>query len=290
MSDLKTIIEDSFQQYAGAVLQSRALVDVRDCLKPSARQIFYCLYTDKFLHSKPFKKTLKGIGSAMRMYIHGDSSCEGVIMRAGQPFAMRYPLIEVEGSYGNLMESGNWSAPRYTSARLSALSEYLFKDINKDTIEEWRDNYDDTEQYPAVLPTKGFFNIVNGTMGIGVGAASSIPQFNLQEINNALVDAGTINSKRKTKIGDRPEDANKKEHQSALDTYLRNHTATDFYKDRASWTVEDAKTASQYYNNVKNMENGGKGNKDSNNGGNNGIDYEAMVQDIIDRLKEEQNN
>lgn len=187
MSDLRAIIEDSFQQYAGAVLQSRALVDVRDCLKPSARQIFYCLYTDKFLHSKPFKKTLKGIGSAMRMYIHGDASCEGVIMRAGQPFAMRYPLIEVEGSYGNLMESGNWSAPRYTSARLSALSEYLFKDIDKETIEEWRDNYDDTEQYPAVLPTKGFYNIVNGTMGIGVGAASSVPQFNLQEINNALV-------------------------------------------------------------------------------------------------------
>jgi len=187
MSDLKTVIEDGFQQYAGAVLQSRALVDVRDCLKPSARQIFYCLYTDKFLHSKPFKKTLKGIGSAMRMYIHGDSSCEGVIMRAGQPFAMRYPLIEVEGSYGNLMESGNWSAPRYTSARLSTLSEYLFKDIDKNTIEEWRDNYDDTEQYPAVLPTKGYFNIVNGTMGIGVGAASSIPQFNLREVNNALV-------------------------------------------------------------------------------------------------------
>ena len=95
MSDLKPIIEQSFGQYAGAVLQSRALVDVRDCLKPSARQIFYCLYTDKFTASKPFKKTLKAIGSAMRMYIHGDSSCEGVIMRAGQPFAMRYPLVEV---------------------------------------------------------------------------------------------------------------------------------------------------------------------------------------------------
>ena len=186
MSNLELIIEDSFQQYAGAVLQSRALVDVRDCLKPSARQIFYCLYTDKFIHSKPFKKTLKCIGSAMRMYIHGDSSCEGVIMRAGQPFSMRYPLIEVEGSYGNLMESGNWSAPRYTSARLSALAEYLFKDIDKDTIEEWRDNYDDTEQYPSVLPSKGFFNIVNGTMGIGVGAASSIPQFNLREVNEKL--------------------------------------------------------------------------------------------------------
>lgn len=187
MSNLKPIIEESFTQYAGAVLQSRALVDVRDCLKPSARQIFYCLYTDKFTHNKPFKKTLKGIGSAMRMYIHGDSSCEGVIMRAGQPFAMRYPLIEVEGSYGNLMESGNWAAPRYTSSRLSNLANYLFSDIDKDTILEWRDNYDDTEQYPAVLPTKGFFNIVNGSQGIGVGLASSIPQFNLREVNEALI-------------------------------------------------------------------------------------------------------
>lgn len=185
--ELTPIIKESFSQYAGAVLQSRALVDVRDCLKPSARQIFYCLYTDKFVHSKPFKKTLKGIGSAMRMYIHGDSSCEGVIMRAGQPFAMRYPLVEVEGSYGNLMESGNWAAPRYTASRLSDISNYLFEDIAKDTISEWRDNYDDTEQYPAVLPSKGFYNIVNGTMGIGIGMSSSIPQFNLRELNEALI-------------------------------------------------------------------------------------------------------
>lgn len=186
MSNLKQVIEESFTQYSGAVLQSRALVDVRDCLKPSARQIFYCLYTDKFLPSKPFKKTLKAIGSAARMYIHGDTSCEGVIMRAGQPFAMRYPLIEVEGNEGNLMASGNWAAPRYTASRLSEFSVRLFNDIDKNTIKEWRDNYDDTEQYPSVLPTKGFYNIVNGTMGIGIGAASSIPQFNIKEVNHAL--------------------------------------------------------------------------------------------------------
>lgn len=187
MSNLKPIIENSFQQYAGAVLQSRALVDARDCFKPSARQILYCLETDKFIHSKPFKKTLKAIGSAMRMYIHGDSSCEGVIMRAAQPFAMRYPLVEVEGSFGNLMESGNWAASRYTSSRLSSITEYLFNDIKKDTIKEWRDNYDDTEQYPMVLPSKGFYNIVNPTMGIGVGAACSIPGFNLVDVNKALI-------------------------------------------------------------------------------------------------------
>lgn len=187
MSNLGKVVNESFTQYAGAVLQSRALVDVRDCFKPSARQIFYCMQTDKFTNDKPFKKTLKAIGSAMRMYIHGDSSCEGVIMRAGQPFAMRYPIIEVEGSYGNLMESGNWAAPRYTSSKLSKVASYLFEDIDKNVIDEWRDNYDDTEQYPTVLPSKGFYNIVNGTLGIGIGAASSVPQFNIKDVNEALI-------------------------------------------------------------------------------------------------------
>lgn len=187
MENMEQIIKDCMIQYSGAVLQSRALVDVRDCLKPSARQIFYCMYTDKFTSNKPFKKTLKAIGSAARMFIHGDSSCEGIIMRAGQPFAMRYPLVEVEGSEGNLTASGNWSAPRYTASRLSGICDSLFQDIEKNTISEWRDNYDDTEQYPAVLPSKSFYNIVNGTFGIGTGLAASIPQFNLVELNNVLI-------------------------------------------------------------------------------------------------------
>ena len=187
MAELNPIIKESFTQYAGAVLQSRALVDVRDGLKPSARQIFYALYTDKFVPSKPHKGTLKAIGSMARFYIHGDASGEGVMLRAGQPFAMRYPLTDIEGNAGNLIQSGNWAAPRYTGLRLSEFSMKLFEDIDKDTITEWRDNYDDTEQYPAVLPTKGFYNIVNGTQGIGVGMASSIPQYNIKDINNALI-------------------------------------------------------------------------------------------------------
>lgn len=187
MSELKPIIEQSMIQYAGSVLQSRALVDVRDCLKPSARQIFYALYTDKFISSKPHHKTLKAVGSLSRFYIHGDASAVGILMRAGQSFAMRYPLMDVKGNAGTLMESGNWAHQRYTESRLSPLANYLFADIDKNTIEEWRDNYDDTEQYPGVLPTKGFYNIVNGTQGIAVGAASSIPQYNLRELNNALI-------------------------------------------------------------------------------------------------------
>lgn len=187
MSNLTPIIKNSFLQFSGAVLQSRALSDARDNMKPSARQIFYCMYTDGFTHNKPFKKTLKAIGSAFRVYIHGDSSAEGIIMRAAQPFAYRYPLVETEGSYGTLMSANSYAAPRYTSSRLSELADYLFADLDKDTIDEWRDNYDDTEKYPMVLPCKGFFPIVNGNFGLGVGMSASIPQYNLKEVNEALI-------------------------------------------------------------------------------------------------------
>lgn len=188
MSNMNNIIKSSFTQYGAAVLQSRALVDARDCLKPSARQIFYCMDKYKYTAAKPFQKTMAAIGDAMKhFYIHGDSSCEGIIMRAGQSFAMRYPLVEVKGNGGTLLASGNWAAPRYTEARLSKLAAYLFDDIDKETIEDWRDNYADNEQYPSVLPTKGFYNIVNGSQGIGIGMACSIPQYNLRELNNALI-------------------------------------------------------------------------------------------------------
>lgn len=186
--ELKPIIEQSFAQYAGAVIQSRALIDVRDGLKPSARQIFYSMLQHKLTHKNPYKKTANAVGMAMAdFYIHGDSSCEGVIMRAGQPFAMRYPLIDVKGNAGSLIESGNWAAMRYTESRLSAISNLLFDDIEKDTINEWRDSYDNTKQFPAVLPSKGYYNICNGTSGIATGMASSVPQYNLRELNNALI-------------------------------------------------------------------------------------------------------
>ena len=187
MGKMTDVVEQSFIQYSGAVLQSRALVDVRDCLKPSARQIFYSMKNHKLTADKPYQKTLNAVGLASAdFYVHGDSSLEGIIYRSGATYAMRYPLTDIKGNAGTLMKSGTWAAPRYTSARLSSISEYLFKDIDKDTIAEWRDNYDDTKQYPAVLPSKGFYNIVNGTTGIGIGMASSIPQYNLKEINTAL--------------------------------------------------------------------------------------------------------
>ncbi len=185
--NLTNIINDSFTQYSAAVIQSRALVDVRDGLKPSARQIFYSMLIRKLTPDKPYKKTANAVGMAMAdFYIHGDSSAEGVIMRAGQSFAMRYPLVDVKGNSGSLIEPGNYAAMRYTESRLSKLGAYLFNDIDKETITEWKDSYDNTKQYPAVLPTKGYYNVCNGSMGIAVGLAASIPQYNLKEMNQAL--------------------------------------------------------------------------------------------------------
>lgn len=187
MSNLKPIIEESMIQYSGAVLQNRALVDVRDGLKPSARQILYCMYENKYLSNKPPQPTTGPIGDAMKSYyIHGDASCLGIIMRAAQPFAMRYPLVNVKGNAGTLISSGNYAAARYTKSRLSPLGEYIFQSIEKETIQEWREGIDESKHYPAITPSKGFYGICNGSTGIGIGMASSIPQYNLCEMNKAL--------------------------------------------------------------------------------------------------------
>ena len=174
-------------QYSGAVLQNRALVDVRDGLKPSARQILYCMYENKYLSNKPPQPTTGPIGDAMKSYyIHGDASCLGIIMRVAQPFATRYPLVNVKGNVGTLISSGNYAAARYTKSRLSPLGEYIFQSIEKETIQELREGIDESKHYPAITPSKGFYGICNGSTGIGIGMASSIPQYNLREMNKAL--------------------------------------------------------------------------------------------------------
>lgn len=188
MANLTQTIKDSFIQYSGAVIQSRALVDVRDALKPSTRQILYTMYKYGYNSNKPYHKTAAIVGETLKhFYIHGDSSSEGIIMRNSQAFSMRYPFVSVKGNNGTQIESGNWAAPRYTESRLTKLGDCVFADINKNTVDSWRDNFSNDEQYPSVLPSKGFYNLCNGTMGIAVGMASSIPQFNLKELNNALI-------------------------------------------------------------------------------------------------------
>jgi len=105
----------------------------------------------------------------------------------GKPFALRYPLEEVQGNFGTLIDPENHSSARYVEMRGSELCSELFTTINKDTIKEWRDNYDQTVQFPLVLPSVGFYNIVNGVAGIATGISTSVPQFNLRDVNNALI-------------------------------------------------------------------------------------------------------
>lgn len=180
-------IKSYFAGYAAAVAQSRALISVEDGLKPSLRMALYANYTDKYVNPNKTAKFLKLIGSASRFCWHGDAATYGMLVRSGKPYALRYPLYDIQGSYGTLMDPDSHGAPRYVEGRISKIGRNFFSFLEKDTIEEWRDNYDNTEKFPALLPSIGFWNVCNGTTGIGSGVAASIPQFNLKEMNTALI-------------------------------------------------------------------------------------------------------
>ena len=185
---LKETLEQSFETYAGMTIMQRAICDARDCLKPGARMSMYAQYIEKITPDKPYKKSQKSVAAAMdHFYVHGDLSLYPLFARLGKPFAMRYMLEDFQGNTGTIEESANEAASRYTEMRLSPISMNLFTNIEKDTITKWHDNYTGEEQYPAVLPSVGFYNIVNGTSGIATAISSSIPQFNLREVNDAMI-------------------------------------------------------------------------------------------------------
>ena len=188
MNNTKQIIENYFGGYAAAVAQSRALVSVEDGLKPSMRMAMYANFTDKWVYPKKTGKFIKIVGSASRFCWHGDASTYGMLIRSAKPFAMRYPLYEAQGSVGTLMDADSHAAPRYVEGRISELGTLFFKNIDKEVVTDWRENYDNTEYYPGLLPSLGFWNICNGTSGIGTGLASSVPQFNIKDMNTALID------------------------------------------------------------------------------------------------------
>lgn len=189
MSNIKGVIEDSFSRYAGNVILNRAICDARDMLKPSARMLMYSQMTiTKNIPSKPFIKSARVVGDALgHYYEHGDSSCYGTYMRMAKPFAMRYCLENCQGNSGTINSTNDEASMRYTELRLSDLGFGLFNDIDKETINEWSTNFDETESYPKVAPSKGYYNICNGTVGLGIALSSNIPQFNLKEINDSLI-------------------------------------------------------------------------------------------------------
>lgn len=186
--DFQRTIEDAFLKYGASIAQERSLPDVRDMLKIGLRQGLYAQFTNKLTHKDKFQKAQKSVAAAMsQSYVHGDVAMYDALIRAARPWSSRYPLEDVQGSYGNPSSPDSHAAARYVEMKSGEIADYMFNGLKKNAITEWYDNYDSTEQIPSVFPSIGYWNIVNGCQGIAVAMATSVPQFNLKEVNDALI-------------------------------------------------------------------------------------------------------
>lgn len=178
-------LKTAYLDYAMSVIVSRALPDVRDGLKPVQRRILYAMGEVGFWHSAKFRKSASIVGEVLGKYHpHGDVPVYDALARMAQPFSLRYPLIEGQGNWGSI-DGDPPAAMRYTEARLAVLAEEMLQDLDKETV-PFQDNYDGTKKEPVVLPAKLPNLIVNGTAGIAVGMATSIPPHNLSEVCDAI--------------------------------------------------------------------------------------------------------
>jgi len=176
-----------YLHYALSVIQSRALPDVRDGLKPVQRRILYAMYHDLHLTSgsKP-RKASKICGDTVGNYHpHGDASVYDALVRLAQDVSLRYPLVDGQGNFGSIMGLPA-AAARYTEARLASITEQLMNELRYETV-EMRPNYEATRDEPVVMPARFPNLLINGTQGIAVGMATNIPPHNLGEVIKSCV-------------------------------------------------------------------------------------------------------
>ncbi len=179
-------MSSSYLSYAMSVIVSRALPDVRDGLKPVHRRIIYAMYKGGYDWSKPFRKSARIVGDVIGKYHpHGDQSVYDALVRLVQDFSMSLPLIAGQGNFGSI-DGDPPAAMRYTETKLGKIAQFLTEDLEKNTV-NYRNNYDETEKEPEVLPSQFPNILVNGAGGIAVGMATSIPPHNLAEIINATI-------------------------------------------------------------------------------------------------------
>ncbi|SDT73654.1 DNA gyrase subunit A [Actinoplanes derwentensis] len=182
---LEVEMQRSYLDYAMSVIVGRALPDVRDGLKPVHRKILYAMYDAGFRPDRGYVKCARIVGDVMGNYHpHGDSSIYDALVRMGQRWSLRYPLIDSNGNFGS---PGNDppAAMRYTEAKLSPLAMEMLRDIDEDTV-DMQDNYDGRTKEPTILPARFPNLLVNGSEGIAVGMATKIPPHNLGEIASAV--------------------------------------------------------------------------------------------------------
>jgi DNA gyrase subunit A len=183
--NISTEMRESYLDYAMSVITSRALPDVRDGLKPVHRRILYTMHRLGLTPGARFRKSALVVGDVLGKYHpHGDAAVYDAMVKMAQDFSMRYPLILGQGNFGSI-DGDSAAAMRYTEAKMSRVSEMLLTDLEKDTV-NWRPNYDATLEEPEVLPAAVPNILLNGTLGIAVGMATSIPPHNLTEVTNAL--------------------------------------------------------------------------------------------------------
>jgi DNA gyrase subunit A len=179
-------MKKSFIAYAMAVNVSRAIPDVRDGLKPVHRRVLYAMHELGLANDKPFRKCARIVGDVLGKYHpHGDSSVYDALVRLAQDFSIRNPLVEGHGNFGSV-DGDPPAAQRYTEARLSKIAAEMLRDIDKNTV-DYYPNFDDTLMQPVVLPSRFPNLLVNGSDGIAVGMATSIPPHNLGEVVDATV-------------------------------------------------------------------------------------------------------
>ncbi len=184
--DINREMREAYLQYSMSVIVGRALPDVRDGLKPVHRRILYSMYELGNTHNKPYKKSARVVGDVIGKYHpHGDMAVYDTIVRMAQDFSLREPLIDGQGNFGSI-DGDAAAAPRYTEIRMTALTEELLEDIEKETV-SFGPNYDDSLLIPLVLPAKFPNLLVNGSSGIAVGMATNIPPHNLGEVIDAAI-------------------------------------------------------------------------------------------------------
>ncbi|MEA2509997.1 MAG: gyrase subunit [Actinomycetota bacterium] len=180
-------VQDSFLEYAMAVIVSRALPDVRDGLKPVNRRILYAALQSGLRPDQRYRKCAALVGEVMKTYHpHGDQSIYDALARLAQDFTTRYLLIDGQGNFGSV-DGDAPAAMRYTECRLSRLAMELVRDIGEETV-DFTPNYDGDSTEPVVLPARFPNLLVNGSSGIAVGMATNIPPHNLGEVVDAVVD------------------------------------------------------------------------------------------------------
>ena len=184
--EIEDELQRSYLDYAMSVIVGRALPDVRDGLKPVHRRILYSMFEGGMRAGTQHRKSAAAVGDVMKKYHpHGDSAIYDALVRMGQPWAIRYPLIDGHGNFGSV-DGDPAAAMRYTESRLSPLAMELLRDIDEDTV-DFIDNYDGQEEEPVVLPSRFPNLLVNGSSGIAVGMATNIPPHNLVEMSNAVI-------------------------------------------------------------------------------------------------------